>query len=215
MHMPMPLSVSKKRLLTHLTKRQRHVLDFIVNYIDENNFAPSYREIGEELGLHSPASVWEHIQNLKEKGYVQCDESARSVYPTQAVYEERGELRIPVLGEIQAGMPMTAYMDPDIMTFPGDLGLMKGRDYYALRVRGDSMIEEGIMPGDTVIAERDMEARDGDVVVALVNGEETTLKKIFREGQFVRLQPANPRMDPIYVRNVDVQGVVKAVFRKY
>jgi len=185
MHMPMPLSVSKKRLLTHLTKRQRHVLDFIVNYIDENNFAPSYREIGEELGLHSPASVWEHIQNLKEKGYVQCDESARSVYPTQAV------------------------------TFPGDLGLMKGRDYYALRVRGDSMIEEGIMPGDTVIAERDMEARDGDVVVALVNGEETTLKKIFREGQFVRLQPANPRMDPIYVRNVDVQGVVKAVFRKY
>lgn len=188
-----------------------------MQYIDEYGYSPSYRDVGAELNLASPATVWEHVHNLQKKGYLELTGEARSLVPTARSYRLFGSkyLRLPLLGEIRAGQPLETYPEPQVLDIPSFFEFRADKDYFALKVKGDSMIEEGIFHGDIVICEKAQAARDGEVVVALIDGEATTLKKLYNEGDYVRLQPANPRMDAIMVRKVDVQGVVRAVLRHY
>lgn len=200
-----------------LTPAQKRVLEYILKYIDEYGYSPSYRDVGAQLDLASPASVWEHVRNLAKKGYLRFSQEARSIEPTAQSYRLFGSkyLRLPLLGEIRAGEPLETYSEPQVLDIPAFFEFRADKDYFALKVKGDSMIEEGIFHGDLVICEKAESAMDGDVVVALIDGESTTLKKMYDEGDYVRLQPANPRMDPIMVRNLDIQGVVRAVLRHY
>jgi len=198
-----------------LSRQQKSVLDFVIKYLQEYGYGPSYREIGSALGLKSPASVWAHIHNLINLGYLKKRSFSRGLQPTRKAWQTKGVLKLPLLGDIRAGQPITVYPDPQTFVLPASLGLQDDRDYFVLRVRGDSMKEEGIFDGDYVICEKTEYAQDGQVVVALVGGEQVTLKKIYQEENYIRLQPANSSMDPIFVRRVDIQGVVRAVIRRY
>ncbi len=200
-----------------LTPSQKKVLEYILEYIDEHDYAPAYRDIGNDLDMASPATIWEHVHNLAKKGYLKFGQEARSMEPTAQAYRLFGSkyLRLPLLGEIRAGQPLESYNEPQVLDIPTFFEFRADKDYFALKVKGESMIDEGIFHGDMVVCEKAETAQDGDVVVALVDGESTTLKKMYDEGDYVRLQPANPKMDAIMVRDVDVQGIVKAVLRHY
>lgn len=197
-----------------LTRRQREVLDFIKDFIQEQGYSPSLEEIGGHFGLSSVATVHKHVQHLVQKGHLRkAWNRSRSVEPVEQA--EPG-FDIPLLGTVAAGTPIEAIEIPEHITVPESLR-RNGTPQYALRVSGDSMIEEQIRDGDTVIVERRQEARDGEMVVALIRGEETTLKKLYRNGPTVRLMPANPSMKPIEVPagEVEVRGVVTGLLRSY
>jgi repressor LexA len=202
-----------------LTKRQKQVLDFIANFIDENGYCPSYEEIG--LDLASLATVHKHISVLETKSYLKRGfNQSRSLELTAKYVQEQRRVRpasleIPLLGCIAAGSPVEAVEQRDVLNFADFAG---NGNTFALAVRGNSMIEEHICDGDLVLLERITEARDGDIVVALVAGSETTLKRFFHEpGDMVRLQPANAALKPLHVpaRDVQIQGKLLAVLRKY
>ncbi len=210
-----------------LTPRQKQVLDFLVTYTAKNGVSPSFEEIADGLDLASLATVHKHITALEQKGYLKRRyNESRSIEVAESYKSaERDRLRelagprtgleIPLLGRIAAGTPVEAVSTPETLNFADFAG---SAETYALQVRGDSMIEDHICSGDYVLVERTSDARDGEIVVALVNGDETTLKRIYREaGGIVRLQPANSAMDPILVRGEDLQlqGRVLAVLRKY
>ena len=193
-----------------LTKRQREILSFIQEFITDFGYAPSYREIGEHFGLSSTATVAEHVETLKDKGYLDTDErSARSIVLTEDPLTE--VIGVPLLGAIAAGAPIEAIRTNETIDIPHD---MAGKNTFALRVRGDSMIEDAIMNGDYVIIEATSHVRDGEIVVALLDDGTVTLKRIYREANRIRLQPANKTMQPIYVQQVTVQGRVKGVIRR-
>lgn len=205
-----------------LTPRQRQVLDFIARFVEDNGYCPSYEEIAKGLELASLATVHKHISALEAKQYLKrAFNHSRSLELAQRYYDETSsarrpgsQLQIPVEGRIAAGAPVEAYGAGEVLRF-GDL--TADRNTYALQVRGDSMIEDHICDGDYVLVERTPEVRNGDIVVALVRGAETTLKRYFREGDSVRLQPANATMEPIRIPVADValQGRLLAVMRKY
>ncbi len=206
-----------------LTRRQKQVLDFIAAYQAENGYSPSYEEIAAGLGLASLATVHKHIAALERKHYLRRGfNQSRSLELTPKFFQELRRLRrenppaeIPLLGRIAAGAPVESVADAEKL----ELGGILGRDgVYALEVRGDSMIEDHICDGDLVIVERTNEVRDGDIVVALVRGAETTLKRFYREPEgMARLQPANASMPPLLVPldELEIQGRVLAVLRKY
>lgn len=212
-----------------LTPRQKQVLDFLVLYAEKNGFSPSFEEIAGGLNLASLATVHKHITALEQKGYLKrrynesrsievadsYKSSERERLHELAGSGPRASMEIPLLGRIAAGNPVEAVASPETLNFADFAG---SAETYALQVRGDSMIEDHICSGDYVLVERVGQARDGEIVVALINGDETTLKRIYREpaGMF-RLQPANSAMDPILVRGEDLQlqGRVLAVLRKY
>src|SRR5208283_3632785 len=203
-----------------LTKRQKEVLDFIANFVDENGYCPSYDEIARGLDLASLATVHKHISVLEGKNYLKRGfNQSRSLELSAKYVQERrtkapmGE--IPLLGRIAAGLPVEAVEQRETLNFADFAG---NGDTYALEVRGDSMIDDHICDGDVILLERIQEARDGDIVVALVGGNETTLKRFYREpGGVIRLQPANSTLKPILVpaRDVQIQGRLLAVMRKY
>jgi len=198
-----------------LTKRQREILDYIRLFIRENGYSPSLEEIGRHFGLSSVATVHKHVQHLVQKGQLRkAWNRSRSVEPV----EEGGGpgAEIPLLGTVAAGDPIAAIEIPETVTVPEAL-LRNGRPLFALRVKGDSMIDEQIRDGDTVIVESRQDARDGETVVALIRGEEATLKKLYRNGRTVRLEPANPALEPIVVPadEVEVRGVVTGLVRSY
>ncbi|MEZ5352995.1 MAG: transcriptional repressor LexA [Bryobacteraceae bacterium] len=205
-----------------LTPRQKHVLDFISGFVDEHGYCPSYEEIAAGLQLASLATVHKHISALEGKNYLRrAYNQSRSLELAQRYYDEMPaarqggvELAVPVEGRIAAGAPVEQYEAGEKLTFRDFAG---DRDSFALEVRGDSMIEDHICDGDYVLIERTADARNGDIVVALVDGSETTLKRYYREGDTVRLQPANSAMEPIRVpaAGVAVQGRLLAVMRKY
>ncbi|HUJ23671.1 MAG TPA: transcriptional repressor LexA [Bryobacteraceae bacterium] len=202
-----------------LTKRQKQVLDFIADFVDENGYSPSYEEIAHGLQLASLATVHKHISALETKNYLKRGfNRSRSLElgPKYAQeHRRRREMEIPLLGKIAAGRPVEALEHRTTLNFVDFTG---HRDSYALEVRGDSMIDDHICDGDVILLERTSEVRDGDIVVALVSGMETTLKRIYREpGDRVRLQPANSALQPIYAAasEVQVQGRLLAVLRKY
>jgi repressor LexA len=194
-----------------LTKKQKFILDFITEFIAKNGYAPSYREIGESFGLSSVSTVAEHIDTLAAKGYLSKEENeARSLQLTPAWDEATFE--VPLMGIIAAGAPIQAIRTNETIDIPRD---MMGPNVFALKVRGDSMIEDGIFNGDYVIIEQSSTAKNGDIVVALVDRENVTLKRFYQEKDHVRLQPANKSMKPILTKNVVVQGKVKGIIRKF
>ena len=201
--------------MPQLTKKQREVLNFIISYLRSHDYSPSYQEIADHFGLQSKATVFQHIQTLRDKGFLTTDEGAiRNVMPTeQAVSFERA-VQLPLTGLITAGAPIEAVATRETMTVPTDL-VRDVANTYVLRVKGESMVDEGILDGDYVIVERNPSPHNGDVVVALLQNEYATLKKFYRERDRIRLQPANTTMQPIYARDPLIQGVVKAVIRKF
>lgn len=195
-----------------LTKKQSEILNYVRDYIDEHSYAPSYREIGEYFRLSSVATVAEHINTLRNKGYLQNSDpgSARSLQLSAETHEEL--FQIPLAGFIAAGEPIEAIQTDETINIPKDM-LAKG--VFALRVRGDSMVEDGILDGDYVIIEPCSNPRNGEIVVALVNRENATLKRFYKEKDHIRLQPANAAYAPIRTRKVMIQGRVKGVIRKF
>ena len=200
----------------HLTRRQKEILDYLGRHIERKGYAPTIEEIGDHFGLSSLATVHKHLTNLQEKGLIKRAwnrSRALELVPTQVAVRA---VELPLLGRVAAGTPIEAVQSTETIFVPED---MVGRkSTYVLQVKGDSMIEEQIRDGDYVIVEDRTTARDGEMVIALVDGENVTLKKLYREGGGkVRLQPANSRMRPIFVDQdaVRVQGVVIGVLRKY
>ena len=208
-----------------LTIRQKQVLDFIADSIEKNGYSPSYEEMARGLDLASLATVHKHVTALEEKGYLRRSyNQSRSLEVSPQYREELRRFRqrgaeaameLPLLGRIAAGAPVEAFAADAKLNFTDFVG---HTDTFALEVRGDSMIEDHICSGDYVLVERTSAIRDGDIVVALVDGVETTLKRLYREpGGQVRLQPANSTMQPIVVpaASVEVQGRVLAVLRRF
>ena len=198
-----------------LTKRQREILDYLNDFIGHHGYAPSLEEIGRRFGLSSLATVHKHLTNLQEKGFIRrAWNRSRSVelVPVRAGTQS---LELPLLGYVAAGAPIEAVAGNETIAVPEDL--VGKRDTYVLRVRGDSMIDEQIRDGDFVIVEDRKLAQNGEMVIALLRGAEVTLKKLYRENGVVRLQPANPTMQPLILDpdQVQVQGVVVGVMRKY
>jgi repressor LexA len=198
-----------------LTKRQREILDYIRLFIRENGYSPSLEEIGRHFGLSSVATVHKHVQHLVQKGQLRkAWNRSRSVEPVEA--DDAAVTEIPLVGTVAAGDPIIAIEIAERVAVPQEL-VRRGRTLFALRVKGNSMIDEQIRDGDTVIVESRQDARDGETVVALLRGEEATLKKLYRDGRTVRLEPANPELEPIVVpaQDVEVRGVVTALLRAY
>jgi len=197
--------------MEHLTKRQKEILDFIRDFIETRDYAPSYREIAESFHLGSVATVAVHLDNLKAKGFLTKDfNEARSLQLTPR-WDER-VFEVPLMGLIAAGSPIEAIRTNETIDIPRD---MMGKNVFALRVRGDSMIEEGIFDGDYIIIEQTATPNNGDIVVALLDNENATLKRFYKEKDHVRLQPSNPKYGPIRVKKVMIQGRVKGVIRKF
>jgi repressor LexA len=199
-----------------LTKRQREILDYLNEFIQQHGYAPSLEEVGRRFSLSSLATVHKHLTNLQEKGFIRrAWNRSRSVELLPSRSAGRA-VELPLLGYVAAGQPIEAVATSESIAVPESL-ISGKRDTYVLRVRGDSMIDEQIRDGDFVIVEDRKSADNGEMVIALVGGLDVTLKKFYRENGRVRLQPANPAMQPIFIEadRVQVQGVVVGVMRKY
>jgi repressor LexA len=200
-----------------VTRRQREILDFIAGHLDAKGYAPSFEEIARQFGFHSLATVHEHLTNLERKGYIRRahnESRAIEIIPPKG---QTGATELPLLGLVAAGEPIEAISGNDTIAVPDELLPRRGRS-YVLKVRGDSMIDEHIKDGDFVVVQERNQADSGQTVVALVHGDSATVKRFYREpGGWIRLQPANPTMQPLRVneRDVIVQGVVVGVIRKY
>lgn len=198
----------------HLTKRQKEILDFIREYLEREGYAPSLEEIGMRFGLSSVATVHKHVQNLVEKGLLRkAWNRSRSI---EVIDPERSVAReVPLLGFVAAGAPIEAISTPDTLSIPSEF--VGRKECFALRVQGDSMVEDHIEDGDIVVLERRNVPRQGETVVALIRHEEATLKRFYQDGGKVRLVPANARLKPIELpaEQVEVQGVVVGLLRRY
>lgn len=205
----------KKVKVMKLTKRQKEILDFITEFIDREGYSPSMEEIAEHFQFASLNAVFKHLESLSSRGYLRRDPNrARSIELSQT--KARGVQALPLLGLVAAGRPIEAIATSETLQIPEDFLPRRG-NYYVLRVQGDSMIDEHIEDGDYVIVESRENAVNGEMVVALVDGDNVTLKKIYRDGDQIRLQPANREVPPIILDGlrVKVQGVVVGVMRKY
>jgi repressor LexA len=203
-----------------LTGRQQEIWDFLVGYVDRHGYPPTVREIGSAVGLASPSTVHAHLANLERAGLLRRDPTK----PRALELFGRGETaaasadvhRLPLLGEIAAGGPLLADQNvEEYLAVPEPL--MRGGEEFILRVKGDSMIDAGILDGDYVVVHRQQDARNGDIVAALAGEDETadeaTVKRFFREAGRIRLQPENEELEPIYAQHVTILGKVVGVFR--
>jgi repressor LexA len=199
-----------------LTKRQREILDYLNEFIQQHGYAPSLEEIGRRFGLSSLATVHKHMTNLESKGFIKRSwNRSRSVELLPGRSGGRS-VELPLLGYVAAGVPIEAIASTETIAVPESL-IDTRRDTYVLRVRGDSMIDEQIRDGDWVVVEDRKTANNGEMVVALLKGADVTLKTFFRDSGRIRLQPANPAMEPIFAdpQDVQIQGVVVGVMRRY
>jgi repressor LexA len=200
----------------HVTRRQKEILDFVTKHLDKKGYAPTIEEIGDEFGLSSLATVHKHLTNLQEKGLIKRAANRSRALELVATEVKVHAVELPLLGRVAAGSPIEAIQGTETIFVPED---MVGRkETYVLQVKGDSMIEEQIRDGDYVIVESRKTANDGEMVIALLEEERVTLKKLYREnGGVIRLQPANAEMSPIFVdaEDVRIQGVVIGILRKY
>ena len=200
-----------------LTKRQREILSYLEAYSADNGYAPSFEEIAAQFNYNSLATVHEHLSNLERKGYIKRtynESRAIEILPSD-IFPKAVEL--PLLGSVAAGMPIEAMGTGETLTVPDDFVRRTG-NHYVLRVRGNSMIEEQIRDGDFVVVNERRSADNGEMVIAMLNGNSATVKKFYRERDGrIRLQPANETMQPIYVHENDVmiQGIVVGVLRRY
>lgn len=198
-----------------ITRRQKEVLDFISGFTQRNGYSPSYEEIAHGLELRSLATVHKHITNLHNKGLlVRTHNRSRSIDVLPPRAKAKPGERLPLAGRIAAGLPVEAAQTDETISLGDIIGT---RDAFALQVRGESMRDDHILDGDYVLVERTSTAHEGDIVVALVGGAETTLKRYYLEGATVRLQPSNAEMDPIYIpaAQVAIQGRVLGMLRRY
>jgi repressor LexA len=202
-----------------LTERQREVYEFVVSYADGHGYPPTVREIGEAVGLASPSTVHAHLANLERAGYLRRDPTKpRALELSHRERAAAAEVRVlPLVGEIAAGGPLLAEGNvEDHLAVPEPLS--RGGEEFLLRVKGDSMIEAGILEGDYVVVHRQQTARDGDIVVALAGedeaADEATVKRFFREKGQIRLQPENSALEPLYPGHVQILGKVVGVFRR-
>ena len=204
-----------------ITRRQRQIYDFISRFVAEKGYSPSFEEIAEGMQLNSLATVHKHITNLEKKGLLTRDYNrSRSI----DLLPPKGKLKqamgvntamvLPLLGRIAAGQPIEAVQNPETISLAD---FVRSREVFVLEVRGDSMQDEHILDGDYVLVEKAKTAHNGDIVVALVDGTDATLKRFYREGANIRLQPSNVNMQPIIVAAaaVQIQGRVIGVLRKY
>ena len=198
-------------------RRQQQILAFIKQYIESNGSAPTLRQIADAIGVSSLATVHEHLQALEEKGLIKRRQGkVRSIElkESELNYVHEG-FDAPILGFIAAGQPIEAFTDPNAtITIPQ--AMMSGtKRTYVLQVRGESMIEDGILDGDHVVVEQTESATNGEIVVALLDNGMATLKRFFKEATRIRLEPANVKMQPIFATNVKVQGKVVGIIRKF
>lgn len=200
-----------------LTPRQAEILTYITEYSELHRYAPTLQEIGERFGLSSVATVHKHVSHLVDKGYLKRERrnASRDLAVVDLAGDAGGLARVPLLGTVAAGLPIEALDEREEINLPEEW-LGKGRT-FALRVRGDSMIEEQIRDGDTVVVEAREMARNGETVIALVDGDSVTVKQYYREGASIRLQPANPAVPVLNLAEdrVQVQGVVIGVLRRF
>jgi repressor LexA len=200
-----------------LTKRQKEILDYLGAFIEEQGYAPSFEEIAESFGYSSLATVHEHLSNLERKGYIRKSYNESRSLELVSSSSAAQAFELPLLGAVAAGLPIEAIEDRETVAVPPDM-IRRKKDNYVLRVEGHSMIEEQIRDGDYIVVQAQDTAEDGQMVVALVDGDGATVKKLYREpGNRIRLQPANATMAPIVVdaRSVRIQGIVVGVIRKY
>ncbi|MBI4100032.1 transcriptional repressor LexA [Candidatus Microgenomates bacterium] len=204
-----------------LYKRQRDVLEFIQNFIKKNGYSPTLMEIGKSLRLSSPATVHEHIKTLERKGFIKKNDNEvrgielLGIYENYEMAQAVAGMELPLLGYIHAGKPLEPYDDPTA-TFKVTANLVpQNKMAFVLQVKGESMIEDGIFPGDYVVLVKEDQVKNGDIVVALLENGLATLKRFFRENGQIKLMPANSKMQPIYATDVQVQGRMVALIRKY
>ena len=198
----------------YLTRRQRQMLDCIETFIRDKGYSPTLDEIGEEMGLSSLATVHKHLQNLEHKGVIRRQwNHSRAIEITTKGRGRGGGL--PLMGEVAAGLPIEALENPELIEVPR--GFARARESFVLRVRGDSMIDDGIRDGDLIIVESRPTAERGQTVVALIDGTEATVKRFLPDGEMVLLQPANQAMAPLRypAHRVQIQGIVIGLMRKY
>jgi repressor LexA len=197
-----------------ITRRQKDVLDFIREFVERCGYSPSFEEIARGLELNSLATVHKHISNLEKKGLLQRGHNRSRSIDILPEQSRSATPEIPLLGRIAAGRPVEASEMRETLSLSD---LVDNKPVFALQVRGESMRDDHIMSGDYVLIEKTAAARQGEIVVALVDGFETTLKRYYLEGDMVRLQPANQEMEPIYApaSNVAIQGRVLAILRKF
>lgn len=202
-----------------LSKRQKEILTFIKKYTAKNNYPPSIREIATAVNLHSPATVHVHVKNLIEKGYLKRNTNNHKLLellvPNEFEQTSEDTVQIPLLGCIAAGNPIEAIENPDEY-FPIPIQLIpKDSEVFTLRVSGESMINAGIFNNDIVIIERKNTAKNGDIVVAMTDENEVTLKTFYKEENYFRLQPENDFMTPIILKNVTILGKAIGLYRKF
>jgi len=196
-----------------LTSKQKALLDAIQDHAKEHGIIPSYRELASTLGASSPATIHKHVSLLEKKGYVIRHDGGPLTLTPKAT-SVRPAIGLPLRGLIAAGEPIEAIETDETISVPSDL-VVDEINSYILKVKGESMIDDGILSGDYVVVERNPSPKNGDIVVALLDNAFATLKRFYRETNRIRLQPANATMSPIYAFDPLIQGVVRAVLRKY
>lgn len=202
-----------------LTRRQREIFDYISAFVEEEGYSPSLEEIAAHFGLSSVATVHRHVQHLVEKGMLRkAWNRSRSLEPVpqEPANDDAGLTTLPLVGTVAAGLPIEAIEDNETVSVPADMAGRPGES-FVLRVRGDSMIEDQICNGDLVVVEKRDQARNGQTVVALVDGSDATLKRFYRDGGQVKLVPANQTMEPIEVEaeRVQIRGIVRGLMRSF
>ncbi len=201
-----------------LTKRQQEVLNFIKGYIVSHGYPPTVREIGASLGINSPATTHVHLNNLVNKGFIKKENSKNRaielLVDNEFLPKNENVIEVPLLGKITAGNPIEAIENPgEYFSLPAYL-IPKDKEVFTLNVSGTSMINAGILDGDIVIVERKNTARNGEIVVAMTEDNEVTLKTFYKENGYFRLQPENDTMDPIILNNVIILGKAIGLYRK-
>lgn len=200
-----------------LYKRQRQIVEFISQYIEKYGYSPTLQDMADAIGVSSLATIHEHLQALEKKGIIKKFEGAvRGIeLLDRTITRGTSGVSLPIMGFISAGRPLEPYTDPNAQ-FKVSPSMISGkRRSFVLRVKGDSMIEEGILDGDYVVIEEKEKVANGDIVVALLENGLATLKRYFKEATRIRLEPANSNMSPIFAKNVKIQGKVVGVIRKF
>lgn len=214
------LSLAKSTCMTYiLPRKKRAILDFVKQYVDKHGFAPTLTEIAEHFGVSALSTIHEHMQYLEDMGFIRRDGRHVEIVDPRSIdngepYVEGASISLPLVGLITAGAPIEAVEDRTA-TLPVPRELVKSANSYILKVKGDSMIESLIADGDFVIVEKREFARNGDIVVAMLEDGTATLKQYFKEKNYIRLQPANKQYKPIKVKQVVIQGKVTGIIRKF
>lgn len=205
--------------MENLTKRQKDILDFIKKYIAKKGFPPTVREIGKALDLSSPATIHSHLHNLEKKKLINIEKSKNRaielLVDNEYIENDEQVIKVPLLGKITAGNPIEAIENPgDYMTIPTYL-IPKKKEVFTLLVSGNSMINAGILDGDIVIIEKQNTANNGEIVVAMTDDYEVTLKTFYKEKDYFRLQPENDTMEPFIFSNITILGKAIGLYRKF